>query len=112
MTCNCIRCGSEFDTPRVVGYCERCRTFFASSRDQIRKAQRPAPNVFADGAFRPAKECPHTVQDPTTDRPVCGLCGSDEIEQGYGIGGGYGMGSYNFCQECYAFLDFHEDRDE
>lgn len=52
---------------------------------------------------------PFAITDPVANRQVCGCCGSDELEPGYGLGTGYGMGSYAFCLGCSRFLDFHED---
>lgn len=53
-----------------------------------------------------------TVWDDDRQRNVCGLCGSAEIEPGYGLAGGGGCGSYNFCRGCYRVLDKSEDKGE
>lgn len=112
MNLTCERCSKPFDAVAFRGYCDNCQAFFRSVRDQVHRAQRPAPGVLADGKFRPEDECPHTVYDPVRQANVCGLCGSDQIEMGYGLGTGHGMGSYNYCMECYSFLDFSEDGGE
>lgn len=95
---------------RLRGYCDECIELWQKQRDAIHKRQRPAPGVYADGKFAKG-ESPQTLYDPVSGRNVCGMCGSDDIVQGYGLGSGHGMGAYTFCQECYAFLDFVEDRE-
>ena len=50
--------------------------------------------------------------DEIRQRDVCGLCGSDAIESGYGFAGGFGLGSYVICTDCWTVMDFFEDRDE
>lgn len=109
MNLKCERCDKPFDNSTFRGYCDECIVFFRSVRDQVHAAQHPAPNILADGKFRPGKECPHSVYDPVAQANVCGLCGSAEIEAGYGLGTGYGMGSYNYCLGCDNFIDFSED---
>lgn len=111
MELTCIRCKATFDAASVRGYCDDCVEHFREQKEGIAQRQRPAPNMFLDGKF--AHDCPCSVQDETggTDRQVCGLCGSDEMEPGYGLGSGYGIGSYNFCFGCNTFLDFREDRE-
>lgn len=103
----CRRCERSFDAATARGYCDECVSKFREERTAIHRRQRPAPGVFADGKFAPDWQCPQSFSDG--DRQVCGLCGSDELEQGYGLGSGYGMGSYTFCLGCNTFLDFHED---
>ncbi len=103
----CIRCNSEFDAANPRGYCDACVAHFAEVRSGIHRRQRPAPGVICDGKF--SEDCPQTVTDPITQKLLCGLCGSDEVEMGYGLGSGYGMGSYQFQQNCNSFLDFHEE---
>lgn len=109
MNLKCIRCDEPFEFETVRGYCDECVDHFQGVRKKVHAAQRPHPGVFADGKFASAKECPETIIDPVTEASVCGLCGGTEIEPGYGIGGGYGMGSYDFCYECNTFLNFCED---
>lgn len=108
----CIRCDAAFENSITRGYCDACLQHFADVRDGIHASQRPAPGVCADGKFADEKECPQSVFDPVSNKNVCGLCGSDEIEMGYGLGTGFGMGSYNFCHACNHFLDFSEDTGE
>lgn len=50
-----------------------------------------------------------SVFDEETGRNVCGLCGSAELEMGYGLAGGGGCGVYNFCHGCNRVLDKSED---
>jgi hypothetical protein len=111
MELNCIRCKQAFDSGVARGYCDACVEHFKNLRKGIRAKQNPRPDVFADGQFAQPKECPESVLDPARDDlTVCGLCGSEELESGYGLGSGYGMGSYNWCHGCHSFLDFSEDR--
>lgn len=105
----CIRCGKSFDASRVRGYCDDCVCYFGSVRDQVHKAENPQPGVHACGAF--TKIVPESVTDPVTQRQVCGLCGG-ETEYGYGFASGAGLGTYTFCVECYATMDFSEDTGE
>lgn len=109
MNLTCERCSSEFDADRFRGYCPGCVQLFSDEREAVHARQRPSPNVFADGKFTD-KACPQTVFDPVAEHQVCGLCGSEDIEHGYGIGSGYGCGVYMFCNDCNNFLDFSEDR--
>lgn len=46
-----------------------------------------------------------SVYDPERNANVCGLCGSADLEAGYGLGGGGGIGAYNYCQSCERILD-------
>ncbi len=109
MNLTCEKCGNGFESPTFIGYCAECQGVIAQQRAAIHERQHPAQGICADGKFCPPEECPRTVTDPVTEKQVCGLCGSDEIEPGYGLGSGHGMGSYNFCFGCNHFLDFHED---
>ena len=109
MRLDCVRCQGEFESPTILGYCPDCLGFFSGQSRAIADAHNPLPNVHVDGKFAVAKECPRTVYDPVGRRNVCGLCGSEEIEPGYGIGTGFGIGVYNFCLGCNSFLDFSED---
>lgn len=108
---NCFRCEAEFSSFPPRGYCDECVKKFRDERNPIHRRQRPAPGVFADGKFAESFKCPQTISDETGDTCICrcGLCGSDDIESGYGLGSGYGMGSYNWCHGCNSFLDFSED---
>ena len=112
MILQCERCLNNFEAEIFLGYCEACKSAFAANREGVHAKQRPMPGVFADGKFSDERLCPKSVVNPLTEESVCGLCGSDELDAGYGIGGGYGLGCYNFCTECGTFLDFCEDRDE
>lgn len=51
-----------------------------------------------------------TVWDEKRQRNVCALCGSDDIQPGYGLGGGGGIGGYNWCNGCERILDKSEDK--
>lgn len=46
-----------------------------------------------------------SVWDEDRQANVCGLCGSDDLASGYGLAGGGGIGSYNFCRGCQRVLD-------
>lgn len=50
-----------------------------------------------------------TIWDEERQRNVCGLCGSQDIEPGYGLAGGGGIGTYNFCTSCQRILDKTEE---
>ena len=110
-TMTCIRCDEEFDVPfdRPRCYCDACVEAHYQRREQIAEKQNPAPGVHCDGTFAKTIECPQSFYDEDNHTVHCGLCGSDETEQGYGLAGGYGCGSYRFCSECYAIMDFVED---
>lgn len=108
----CIRCNATFEPAVRRGYCDECVGWYQLGRTLVHMKQRPEPGVIADGKFLDGqRDCPCSVHDPVSDQLVCGLCGSDELEPGYGIGSGYGCGTYTFCFGCNSFLDFHEDAD-
>jgi hypothetical protein len=107
--CDCIRCGCGFLSERLRGYCDDCVEAHNGIREKVAEKQNPYPGVHVDGKFAKSLECPESVFDEETMTAHCGLCGSEEIEQGYGLAGGYGCGSYRFCNECYAIMDFNED---
>lgn len=65
--------------------------------------------IIACGGGKPDPEAV-SVWDEERQRNVCGLCGSDELEAGYGLGGGGGVGGYNWCRGCQRILDKTEDR--
>lgn len=109
MTLHCIECDSEFESPGIRGYCDNCIQSYRNMRQKIHASQHPAPGVLADGAFADPKKCPLTITDPIRECQVCGLCGSDNVHPGYGLGSGYGLGGYHFCTDCGSFLDFVED---
>ncbi len=50
-----------------------------------------------------------SVYDEKRNANVCGLCGSADLVAGYGLGGGGGIGAYNYCQSCQRILDKTED---
>lgn len=105
---HCARCSKTFQGDTLVGYCAECQDHFHDQKQIIRARQRPFKGVFADTAHTDL-ECPKSVRGPG-ETVLCGLCGSDALEMGYGIGTGYGgMGVYNFCNGCNSFLDFCED---
>jgi len=55
---------------------------------------------------------PRSVYNPVENANVCGICGSKNTQLGYRFGGGFGLGSYNFCLDCDTFLDFSPDTGE
>jgi len=105
---NCIRCDAEFVSFPQRGYCDVCVAVFTERREMIHEKQNPAPGVHACGKFT-NQTGPQSWHDPDRGVNVCGLCGSPELEMGYGFAGGMGLGGYTFCSECYAVLDFSED---
>lgn len=111
MILRCQSCESEFEESSVRGLCPDCVAKHQEDREHVHERTNPAPGVHAVGKFA-KRECPRSVTDPVTDKGVCPLCGSDELEAGYGFAGGYGLGSYNCCMACYTIMDFHEDSGE
>lgn len=108
----CIRCNTAFDAGKARAYCDACVDWFRMGRDVVHMRQNPAPGVHACGKFAdPVKDCPASVYDAIAEKQVCGMCGGDDLSQGYGLGSGYGIGSYTFCEDCMTFLDFHEDKE-
>jgi hypothetical protein len=112
MTLKCERCEKAFESPAFVGYCPECAEWFRGGKKVARDGANPMPGVHACGKFQSDDRCPKTVLNPVTEENVCGLCGSDEIEPGYGFAGGFGLGVYNFCTACNTVLDFSEDSGE
>lgn len=108
----CTRCTAPFDFEKLRGYCDSCIQHFNDQSQKICNIQHPGPGLCLDGVFVDSKECPTTIMNESHTGLLCGLCGSDQVESGYGIGSGYGMGCYNFCFECNTFLDFIEDPDD
>ena len=109
MEMNCQRCDDKFDSGTLLAYCDDCKAWF-QEQQQIRKAaQNPQPGMHITGQFLKPDNCPATIHDDVRGGLVCGLCGSDEIDQGYGFAGGYGLGAYNYCCGCESVLDFSED---
>ena len=111
MILSCYRCLKPFENAICLGYCPECLANFQEAKKRIRNTQQPGPGLFLDGKFC-TEEPPHTVTEPTSGKQVCGLCGSDQVNAGYGLGSGYGLGTYNFCEECNSFLDCVEDLGE
>ncbi len=105
---SCVRCAQPFDAPTFRGYCDTCVSHFREVRKATSRRQNPAPGIHCDGKFTD-EQSPQIVMDPEREEEVCGLCGSDELEPGYGLAGGYGMGSYSFCCGCDTIIDFRED---
>lgn len=110
MILNCAKCETEFESSEYRGYCESCIAVFRGESKQVAKAQHPHPSIFLDGKFTDS-ECPQSFSHPIDGKTVCGLCGSDDIEPGYGLGSGRGIGGYNWCGGCNSFLDFVEDQE-
>ena len=105
---DCIRCGQPFEAYPPRGYCDACKAVFLERRELIHEKQNPAPGVHACGKFT-KQEGPRSYYDHDRQVNACGLCGSPELEGGYGFAGGGGCGVYNACMECFAILDFSED---
>lgn len=103
----CQRCRRDFESERPLGYCAACVLAYREQKRRINRAQNPAPGLCLDGRFVEPRECPRSFDH--AGRQLCGLCGGDELEPGYGLGSGYGMGCYTFCCGCNTFLDFSED---
>lgn len=112
MNLTCERCEQPFEHSTFRGYCDDCREHFAGVRESVHAKQLSQPGVIACGQFAEQQDCPRTAWDPVSNLNCCGLCGSPNVEAGYGFGGGYGLGSYQFCFDCNNFLDFSEDTDE
>ena len=106
----CNRCEVSFEGPAPIGYCPDCITHFHEVQRNVNRKQLPAPGVCADGKFTDDPG-PCSFED-RSGRAVCGMCGSDELSPGYGLGTGRGIGSYTFCKGCNTFRDFVEDADE
>ena len=106
MNLTCTNCESAFEASRFRGYCDECIEEYRKQRDRVHERQHPSPGVTAVGKF--ASNAPTSATDPITDRQVCFLCGG-ELFSGYGLAGGYGLGAYMCCEECYAVQDFCED---
>lgn len=113
MILTCQKCDSEFENANVVGYCESCREDYARMRQERHDKQAVATEaigaIHIAGRWGDPKESPQSAFDEISQRQVCGMCGSDELECGYGFAGGFGLGSYMCCCECWTIQDFHED---
>ncbi len=112
MNNRCERCDCTFESAEFVGYCPECVVWFREGRKTADEKANPTPNVHLTGKFNAADRCPKTVHNPVTNENVCGLCGSESIERGYGFAGGFGLGVYQYCENCNAILDFSEDTGE
>ena len=104
----CFRCECDFESFPRRAYCDACVAHFREISELVNEKQRPAPGVHACGKFL-REATPQSFWDDDRNRQCCGLCGSQEVEPGYGLASGRGCGSYTFCTECYAFMDFSED---
>ena len=100
---SCERCHEKEEHGLSI-YCEECIDYFRGGREIAHERAYPAPGVHVTGKLNP-RECPKS----SYSGECCGLCGFDELEPGYGFAGGYGLGSYNYCPECHAIMDFSED---
>lgn len=109
MELTCKRCHSTFDSGVTLAYCEECRRFFHEQQIMRINAQNPRPGLHITGKFLEPRQCPGTTWCDVSDSQICGLCGSDELDTGYGYAGGYGLGCYNYCMACNSVLDFCED---
>lgn len=104
----CERCEAEEADPGTL-YCYECKEYFRGHREEHHERSNPRPGVHVTGKTNKG-ECPATFFNGVAN--VCGMCGSDEIEPGYGFAGGFGLGSYNCCMDCYTIMDFSEDTGE
>lgn len=109
----CNKCGCEFENAVTVGYCNDCLEAYRAMR-QARRDRQDLATFLAGashiaGKWGDAKDCPRSAFDEITQKQVCGLCGCDQVEPGYGYAGGFGLGSYLICLECYEVQDFTED---
>lgn len=109
MELTCIRCETDFDSGIKRGYCDECLSLFRERQILKHYQQNPAPGVHITGKFLKPKECPQSIENEAGDGPACGLCGGESLMPGYGFAGGYGLGSYQFCEECNTVIDFSED---
>ena len=100
----CEKCNILDAVPPAL-WCPGCIHEFREFRKSINRRQNPAPGMHCVGKFT-------TDESPQTVDGQCPLCGSYEIEAGYGLGSGYGCGVYNYCCGCDTFLDFSEDSGE
>lgn len=110
----CERCKQPFEGDTFVGYCPGCVDFHRNAKRELAAIQNPRKGMHLDGEFiKPdAEPGPKSVMDPVTRDMVCGLCGSKEIEPGFGLGTGYGMAVYNFCEGCNTFIDVQPCNDD
>jgi len=58
--------------------------------------------AFVCGGGKDPKSCPRSKEGKCVECEV-------DLEDGYGIGSGYGFGAYRFCNTCGIFYDFHAD---
>lgn len=113
MILKCEHYDGAFEGAAFVGYCPQCVAWFKEDRKIAHAAQNPMPGVHCDGKFVEEDRCPRTVNSSAATRGrVCGLCGSEDLEPGYGFAGGFGLGMYTFCCGCDTVLDFSEDSGE
>ena len=108
MEMTCLRCDETFDSGVFRGYCDECVDFYRGVVKEVRERENPAPGVMCHGKFT-NEPTPETVFDPIRGKAVCGICGSEDVDPGYGFAAGRGIGAYMFCNDCYAFMDFCED---
>ena len=101
----CGRC-EESDAESGTLYCFECKEHFRGNRKKAHDRANPIPGVHCVGKFI-KDESPKTFYNGVAN--CCGMCGSSEVEGGYGFAGGFGLGGYNCCMECYAIMDFFED---
>ena len=111
MYLTCVRCESPFEHPTIRAYCDDCVAEWREQAWKTHKSQNPSPALHLTIKIA-GQTLPLSIEDPVSGKRVCGLCGSDQLDLGYGFAGGCGLGSYRFCMECEAFLDFHEDTGE
>lgn len=100
----CSRCDNEAEPGTL--YCFDCKEQFRGNTQAANERADPAPGVHLTGKLNNG-ECPKSFFNGVSN--VCGMCGQDELEPGYGFAGNYGLGSYNYCGECMTVLDFSED---
>lgn len=104
LTCLRRECGKVFESERVLAYCPDCVVLYQSHQRAAELSAHIIPNTFIGVDPAPGRDMPVSIC-------VCGLCGSVDIEDHYGIRSGYGMGFYTLCHSCGAVLDFIDDRE-
>lgn len=108
LTCQKDGCGKEFDVSTWRLYCPDCVQEFRDVKKHMSAVRNPT-GMHLNVQCAAGVISPKTGIEPITGHEVCGLCGSTEVESGYGFAGGYGLGVYTFCLGCNSFLNVVED---
>lgn len=96
-------CSKWFESDRIVAYCPECVAYFRERQREAEASGTAIPNTILAVDALPHAEMPVSIE-------VCGLCGSSDVCDHYGIRAGFGMGYYTLCHDCGAVLDFMDDR--